>query len=249
MVTISRYSSLLEPVTQSLQAVQLNLLNVQNHVSNLLDVFLNHRGNANSFFKENVFDRVTEISEALNIDLAIPRICAKSVMRDNYPSSSVEDYFVKAIYIPYLDSLIGSLKTRFSDKNSPQFCLFALHPCNLAMLDRTSFKGKVDTIQSIYKIDNFENEAMCWFDMWIQKKDIADKNLGDMELIDLLSYSEFFPATRQALLIALTLPASTCTVERSFSTLRRVKTWLRSTMADDRLSGKIRILGMRFIYL
>ncbi|KAF0752180.1 52 kDa repressor of the inhibitor of the protein kinase-like [Aphis craccivora] len=31
------------------------------------------------------------------------------------------------------------------------------------------------------------------------------------------------------------LPATSCTAERSFTTLRRVKTWLRSTMGDDRL--------------
>src|SRR5687768_10143292 len=30
---------------------------------------------------------------------------------------------------------------------------------------------------------------------------------------------------------------TTCTIERSFSTLRRVKTWLRSTMSDERLSA------------
>ena len=42
---------------------------------------------------------------------------------------------------------------------------------------------------------------------------------------------------RHAFNILLTLPATTCTVERSFSTLRRVKTWLRSTMSSERLSA------------
>ena len=49
--------------------------------------------------------------------------------------------------------------------------------------------------------------------------------------------TKFYPAVRDALLILLTLPAPTCTVERPFSTIRRVKTWLRSTMSDERLSG------------
>jgi len=35
----------------------------------------------------------------------------------------------------------------------------------------------------------------------------------------------------------MTIPPTTCTIERSFSTLRRVKTWLRSTMTEQRLSG------------
>jgi len=36
--------------------------------------------------------------------------------------------------------------------------------------------------------------------------------------------------------LCLTLPASTATAERSFSTLRRVKTYLRSTMNQERLN-------------
>jgi hypothetical protein len=37
--------------------------------------------------------------------------------------------------------------------------------------------------------------------------------------------------------ILLTMPVFTATVERSFSTLRRLKTYLRNTMADDRLTA------------
>jgi len=34
-----------------------------------------------------------------------------------------------------------------------------------------------------------------------------------------------------------TLPVSVATAERSFSTLRRLKTWTRCTMEEERLSG------------
>ena len=61
--------------------------------------------------------------------------------------------------------------------------------------------------------------------------------MNDTSMIELLTMSGMFPAVCKALAIALSLPATTCTVERSFSTLRRVKTWLRSTMSDHRLSG------------
>lgn len=37
--------------------------------------------------------------------------------------------------------------------------------------------------------------------------------------------------------ILATLPVTTCTAERSFSTLRRLKTYLRSTMGDLRCTG------------
>jgi len=52
----------------------------------------------------------------------------------------------------------------------------------------------------------------------------------------MLKHADLPPAVRRAISISLTLPVTTCTTERSFSTLRRVKTWLRSAMSDERLS-------------
>lgn len=58
-----------------------------------------------------------------------------------------------------------------------------------------------------------------------------------MNIIDLLEHSKiFFPGITIALEIFLSFPATSCTAERSFSTLRRVKTWLRSTTGKDRLN-------------
>ncbi|KAJ4427980.1 hypothetical protein ANN_23993 [Periplaneta americana] len=46
-----------------------------------------------------------------------------------------------------------------------------------------------------------------------------------------------FPCTRKVLKLFCTLPVTTATPERSFSTLRYLKTYLRSTMGADRLNG------------
>lgn len=48
----------------------------------------------------------------------------------------------------------------------------------------------------------------------------------------------FFPAAERALQISLAQLCTTSTIEMSFSALRRVKTWLRSTMIDNRLNSK-----------
>lgn len=50
------------------------------------------------------------------------------------------------------------------------------------------------------------------------------------------SGSDMF-TVRNLLLVLATLPVSVATSERSFSTLRRAKTLLRSRMAEDRLNG------------
>ena len=63
------------------------------------------------------------------------------------------------------------------------------------------------------------------------------KSQEELEFDDLVKNLELFLAVRQALITLLTVPTTTCTVERSFSAMIRVKTWLKSTMCDDRLSG------------
>jgi hypothetical protein len=35
----------------------------------------------------------------------------------------------------------------------------------------------------------------------------------------------------------MTIPPRTCSIERTFSKLRHIKTWLRLTMCENRLSG------------
>jgi len=47
----------------------------------------------------------------------------------------------------------------------------------------------------------------------------------------------FFPNVKAVLGILATLPVSTATAERSFSTLKRIKTYLWNSMGHSRLSG------------
>lgn len=46
---------------------------------------------------------------------------------------------------------------------------------------------------------------------------------------------DMFPSLKAVLQMALTIPVSSCSCERSFSALRRLHTWLKRTMGQDRL--------------
>ena len=50
-----------------------------------------------------------------------------------------------------------------------------------------------------------------------------------------------FPELCRTYSIAVAIPVTSCTAERSFSALKRVKTYLRSTMIQDRLEGLVQI--------
>ena len=47
----------------------------------------------------------------------------------------------------------------------------------------------------------------------------------------------YYPNIRVILLLLLTLPVGSCSCERSFSSLRWLKTWCRNSMSNDRLDS------------
>ena len=52
-----------------------------------------------------------------------------------------------------------------------------------------------------------------------------------------LADTTFYPNISTVLRILVSLPVGSCSCERSFSALRRLKSWCRSSMKEDRLNG------------
>lgn len=230
---IAKYSALLEPVSNILQGVSMDRLKVQNHVAELTNIFRMHRENAELHFKE-LFSKSLNTAEHLDVEIKIPRQASRQTYRDNTPALNPEEYYKRILFIPYLDSLITSLNNRFCENNRKSFALFNLHPSQIRATNRENFIDIVKLIEEHYKYDNFYEEAISWYEVWRNRPTETQK----MDFIDLIYHSkQLFPSVYKAVLTGLTLPVTTCSIERSFSTLRRVKTWLRSTMTDDRLSA------------
>jgi Domain of unknown function (DUF4371)/hAT family C-terminal dimerisation region len=235
LLVIATYSAKLEPVCNQLQQVNMNIKDVNAYVIKLTDLLQSHRDNACEEFSV-IFKKAQSICQDLNVELKQSRLTARQAHRSNIPSENAEEYFRRSIFIPYLDSIISSLRTRFSCTQGKAFSLLQLHPQDMNKLDKVSFLNVVENINNLYGdiLPNFTAEATTWYEMW-KNKEITNKIPNCMTLID--EATTFYPAVSEALKIGMTLPATTCSIERSFSTLRRVKIWNRSTMSDERLSG------------
>lgn len=71
--------------------------------------------------------------------------------------------------------------------------------------------------------------------MW---KDETAKNAPETALASLqVCNANLFPNVRKILEVLCVLPVTSAEPERSFSTLRRLKTWLRATTTETRLNG------------
>ena len=97
-----------------------------------------------------------------------------------------------------------------------------------------SIAGSYNSICSDWDEDTLKAE--CILLNRLVKKNSEIKTMR--ELLKLLEeYSSAFENIYVLTKIAMTLPASTASSERSFSCLNRVKTYTRSTMLNERLSS------------
>src|SRR4029434_4226454 len=69
---------------------------------------------------------------------------------------------------------------------------------------------------------------------WKQLNELQPKRSAFYQALE--SSANFYPNIHCVLKVLLTMPVSTASAERSFSTMRRLKTYL-STMTDKRLTG------------
>ena len=74
------------------------------HIELLMKAFRAHRDGADRVFSEDVIPEVKTLAEKLGIDLTMPRRCARQVHRPNV-GGSIEEYYRRTIYVPYMDSL------------------------------------------------------------------------------------------------------------------------------------------------
>ena len=155
----------MEPVTQALQQVQLDIRKFQIHVQTLIEIVKRHRNDI-KYFRTDIYGKVLHLSEKLRIDAVIPHQCTSQQNRSKPGATDVEEYFRISIYHSYLDSLVTALKSRFAESNNAQLNLFSLHPNKMANLDRQQFKNKVDIIHQTYQIENFVYEVINWYDFW-----------------------------------------------------------------------------------
>ncbi|XP_062286941.1 zinc finger MYM-type protein 1-like [Scomber scombrus] len=187
-----------------------------------------------------------EIAEELEIEMELPekrqRKAAKHYQHEGAAEtqSSPEESFKREFFLPLVDTALRSLNDRFS-KMEDVYVLYSFLFSKKSMQQvlksgkiRASCKNLEQTMHDI-EADDLEleiNSAVYTF------PDHASTCPHDMlnyiyseNLLDL--YSNLSIALR----LLLTLPVSVASGERSFSALKLIKTYLRSTMCQERLTG------------
>lgn len=224
------------PLSRLLQTINLDLAAAIGLAENVEEVLDETRRETEKQFNT-IFSDVKTICDELNVDIRIPRLTGRQVHRCNIAVENPEEYYRIAIFIPFLDSTKMQVHDRFlKHKNLLQsFMCLLPNEQNFSSEHENSAKILLEKYKSITNCSILEGigELKLWWRHVLNSSD-TPKNAHNAFLA---CDESIFPTVRKLLQIFATLPVTTSSSERSFSTLRRLKTYLRNTTSEDRLNG------------
>ena len=230
-----RVLSSLRFVTVKLQKKSSDILAAYEHVSEvMLDLEL-LKMNCEEEFRL-WYHEIKTLADELNITVATPRIAARQVHRSNIPADSPEAYYRRNLMIPFLDHILTELTERFGPIQQTKVKLLGLIPS----ITTTYSHASVTEVGELYKADLPSPHLLSTeFRRWQTKYSLVPSANRPSTLEGALQScdKEDFPNIFTLLVIACILPVTTCETERSNSQLKLLKTYLRSTMTEKRLSS------------
>jgi hypothetical protein len=238
--TILKYFSPLAAPTADLQGKAQDILSAHMGMKSVIHDFENIRKNVNSSFNQ-VWNHSSRLADALGVELDKPRVSKKSVYRSNvgHADDSPEVYYRNSLCIPLLDKIINQLNSRFTNPDSVSKFLYMIPALMITktfeetkeMVTDLGEKYSAD-IQNTFlleaEVEIFYNSLAVW-----PEESIPTTIAATLKAID----DKKFPNLYTLMKICGTLPVSSCECERSFSCMRRLKTWQRASMCDDRFSN------------
>ncbi|XP_065665529.1 52 kDa repressor of the inhibitor of the protein kinase-like [Hydra vulgaris] len=227
-------------ITQLLQAKSKDIYNGLN----LIQALNNDMSSLRNIVDEHhqiCYEQALKIASKINVTEEKPRTSFISKNRANTPFESVSHYFKLVITIPLLDNLSTELNTRFKDTTLK--CYKALVPLKMIAevqcSSDTNWKDHVISFSDFYITDlpnplALLGELKQWEVYWVNFKNEFSSNI--IETLKAINFPGF-ENIKICLKLLATSRLTSCECERTFSSLRRLKDYKRSTMVEDRLNG------------
>ena len=185
------------------------------------------------------FQMAVEIAEEVGTEKpSIPRMCNRQTQRSNVEADIPEVYYRRSVTAPFLDHLLQEMEDRFTTNAKVTTLGLCLVPSTICKKD--DWQTHVNNLASLYQGDlpaplSLQTELHCWKHKWIHVKtdDLPESPIEALNKCD----SRLFPNISTLLRIMSTIPVTSCEAERTFSALRQLKPFLRTTMGENRLSS------------
>ena len=148
---------------------------------------------------------------------------------------SAEEHYRTTVFYPVMDKVIAEMERRFNDSEVVPLIksISACHPDSDQFLSMDALRPLI----SAYNLDR-TGSLSSQIDVCKLLSSQASTPATDIPgVISLLKPAGGFPDLRNLLQFALTVPVANVAAERSFSSMRKIRTYVRSSMKEQRLSA------------
>ena len=151
--------------------------------------------------------------------------------------------FYKQIYYEVLDMMINCIKQRFSQPGYQSFQ--SMETLLIKACMQENFDSELSDVCQTYQGDLDEDLLQAQLlTLGVSYSQSEQEDSGNMSVFNIREYLQNQSTAQLSLLsqvkhlmqLLLVMPATNASSERSFSALRRVKTYLRATMTQERLN-------------
>lgn len=231
----------LKPLTVKLQKVAQDVSSAYKEVADITQCIKDLRDTVDKAFHV-WFQKARTMAQTLGVTIEKPRVAGRQTLRDNQPADTPEVYYRITVAVPFLDHLCTELQSRFQNSQLAGDGLQLVPSC-IAQLPKgfTSLPDGIEGLASLWEADlpaigGIQAEIHRWAVKWCTA---AESCPVPTTLVEALKHcdSEYFPNIHKMLQLLCTLPITTAECERTNSSLRILKNFMRSTMVEDRLNG------------
>ena len=145
----------------------------------------------------------------------------------------------KRIFSSLIGHFISQLAIRFLEHKKTLSTIQNVIPKVIVNLNESQIDETVDIILSQWPNALRTSEVVCkkelllWKRRWIDEEDKPCTFLGTLQYCN----EDMYPNTYSFLKTGAVLPVTNASNERSFSTLKRIKPYLRNSTGENRLNG------------
>ena len=242
LVITNRCMGYLRGLTYSLQAEAKDVVEAVADVDSVVNALDDVRKNVESYHKD-WYEEAGKMCTSVGVEPSLPRLCGRQKHRHNVPAEDPATCYRRCITIPMIDHFLTDMKSRFSPHHRVALLGLSLVPSALVSLSADNIKANVAGLVAQYQHDlrsprSVATQVHSWKLKWEEKAKQHGKACLPTSPSEALPHAtSLFPDIQILLQILCTLPVTSCTNERSHSSLKRIKTYLRSTCSNERLSA------------